>query len=341
MPVSLKDIADRCGVSRQAVSNALTGSGRLKPETRRTIQQVAHELGYRPNTIARTMRTGRFGSLAMLTRAEMGPIQLNLNKGAFAEASSRDLHLAYTEVAFERLVDPGYAPKVLRELCVDGLLVHYAWDIPHASIERIRNSETPTVWINTQDDLDCVYPDDQQGAEIATAQLIEAGHRRIAYMSRNPAGPQISHYSTEARRAGYARTMQDAGLEPVFIDMAYPTPKPDYPTRVSAWLKAVRGQAKTTAMLCANDKIAMSVLIAAATLGRSVPHDLSLITFTNSGNESLPQPISAMRVPMAEVGRSAVKMLCRKIKNTNKPVNSIAVPYAKPSYDTIHPLSER
>ncbi len=334
MPVTLKHIAMDTGLSLPTVSHVLRGRGTFSPSTRQRVHEAAARLGYRPNSSARSMRAGRLGQIAMLTRSGLGPIQLNLNKGAYTAAAKRDLHLAYAEIDFDRLEDQDYAPKVLAELCADGFLVHYAWQIPESSINHIRGYGLPVVWINTDGAEDCVYPDDHQGAQLATEQLLQRGHRRLLYLDQETRFRHPAHYSTHARRAGYSQAMQAAGLTPICHTaqgMAASVTE-----AIASWRQVLQAHPQTTAILCQHMRIATPLVAAAASLGLEIPRDLSLITFSDLGDAPFDNglSLSTLELPMWDVGLHAVDMLQSKFTQSI-PIKSIAVPYQPPPDHTI------
>lgn len=337
MPVTLKQIATETGLSLPTVSHVLRGRKGFAPRTQQRVREAAARLGYRPNTSAQSMRSGRFGQIALLTRREMGLVQLNLNKGVFAAAAERDLHLSYAEIEFERLDDDDYAPKVLTELCADGFLVHYAWQIPEASIDHIRGYGMPTIWINTNADHDCVYPDDRQGARLATEQLLQRGHRRVLYVDRLIEYGRPRHYSAADRSAGYTDAMRDVGFTPVTHTVKqYPD---GFAEGVSLWRDVLAAYPDATAVVCPSISVASSLVIAAAALGREVPRDLSVVAFSNTGGDPFDHgmTLSVIEVPMRDVGNAAVDVLQAKIIKPGKPAASVAVPYQPPTEGTLFP----
>ncbi len=339
MSVTLDEIAEKAGVSRTTVARALNGKTKQawSSTARRVqrIQKLAEEMGYRRNTAAVATRSRRFGQIGILTRHEMGPIQHNLNKGVFEAASRHDLNVTYAEVEFEGLTDPDYAPKVLRELCVDGLLVHYGWDIPTTIMDLIRGYGIPTVWLNTRETHDCVYPDDRQGSELATQRLIELGHRRILFAFRPNRKRHPFHYSTQDREQGYVDAMTHHGLKPVVVQIDH-QPE-DYAERITLWRQILEQHDKSTAVVCQNERVAYPLLVAAALLGRSAPADLSVATVLDTGGKGM--PVSGITVPLESVGAQAVDMLTERIRNADASIPSIAVPYQSLSRQTIAALN--
>src|SRR4028118_814127 len=210
MSATQQQIAEALGVSRQAVSFALSGGGTLSQETRAQIIKAATEMGYRPNHSARAMRSGRFDYIALLLSTQTNRTYLpgELFRGILEELALHDLHLNVTRLPDEKLSDQSFVPKIMRELMVDGLLIDYIFNVPEHLIKMIEQHQIPSIWINSQRENDCVYPDDYQGAYKATRHLLGLGHRCIAYVQH----PHNMHYSARERRRGYEQAMSEANL---------------------------------------------------------------------------------------------------------------------------------
>lgn len=338
-PITQTDLARSLGVTPRTISTAFGASGRISPATQRRVLDAAEKFGYRPNAAARAQRSKRFSQIAMLVRHDLaGFLQNDLNKGAFSACQGLDKHLVYAETAFERLVKPGEAPKVLRELCVDGMLVHYAWDIPDQCIHALRSSGVPIVWINTYHAENCVYPDDARGATNGVRDLLCLGHRQIGYLHQQNDVRGKSHYSEAERLQGYRDAMRAERLAPLDLELPVPDDVVDIHGRIDHYVSLLRGHSKITAWLCANQRVANQLLIAALTIGIRVPSDLSLLAFGDAGNRfTTGIPLSVMKVPMREVGEAAVTMLGSKINDPDIACPSIAVPYSTFEEDSIAP----
>ncbi|MEM1099557.1 MAG: LacI family DNA-binding transcriptional regulator [Planctomycetota bacterium] len=339
-PVTQTDLARSLGVTPRTISTAFGASGRISAATQRRVLEAAEKYGYRPNAAARAQRSKRFSQIAMLVRHDLaGFLQNDLNKGAFAACQSLDLHLVYAESEFNRFVKPGEAPKVLRELCVDGMLVHYAWDIPDQSIHALRSAGVPIVWVNTRHTENCVYPDDAGGAAKSVQELIRLGHRRIGYLHQANDTRRV-HYSEAERLNGYQDAIKDASLTPYTCNVPPPEVATDLQSRVNQYVVALREHSNVSAWLCANQRVANQLLFAALSLGKRVPKDLSVLAFGDAGNRFITGiPLSVIKVPMRKVGEAAVKMLSSKIIGYDKVCPSIAIPYSDFDMNSVSPTA--
>jgi LacI family transcriptional regulator len=310
---TMEQIAEAAGVTRATVSKVL-GDGyqvQRSDAVRRAkeIRRIAAEMGYRPHSAARAIRTGRFHTVGMLTSAHGNRSihNMGLIYGLMDELSRNRLHLSLSKVPDERLSSTGFVPRMLSELCVDGVVINYIDSFPPHMRRLIETHAIPSVWLNTKLDHDCVYPDDLQGATDATNRLLELGHRRIAYVHFG----QANHYSATDRRAGYEHAMSQAGLK---SDV---WPAPSTPRQAGKRRERMRqvlaGSDRPTAILGYSHSDVYPALIEARALGMSIPEDLSLVTFADRTYDETDYHIAYVHVHFADMGRAIGRMMVEKI----------------------------
>lgn len=325
---TLADIAKIANVSVKTVANVLNGdrdlvrSGALKRATR--IRQIAEDLGYRPNAAARATRAGKFGAVGILQAIESsrGVMPANTLHAIQVRVAERDMHLSMGVVPDFDLSDPAGLPKVLREWCVDGLLVSYTADLPPLMLEHIERHRIPAIWMNIRLEHDCVHLDDLGGALGATEALIGAGHRRIAFVGEGPDG---GHYSIADRFEGYAIAMRRVGLQP------YPVFRSPGASRCPN--DAMRSIRELTALLRSNDRptgimttVDMAdVLFAAHLAGLSVPDDLSVVGLAEKVSPVFGVLPTHMRLHTYGLGWRAFGQLLQKLEQPDKPLETVAV----------------
>lgn len=324
--VTAAEVAEACGVSQPTVSRILANgqaAANYSAETRQRVLETAQRLGYRPNVAARTTRTGRFGSVALVqgTRAGRSNLPVALLNGIQDALGEMEVNLMVLRLPEERLTDQEYVPRLLRETCSDGLLIDYTYDIPPRMLELIHASRLPAVWLNTKLPADCVHPDDEDGGYRATRKLIAAGHQRILYTGPAPDRHGPSHYSVTDRAAGYRRAMREAGLAPREWVAAEAFD--------IGWAQGVRDLLRHGDRPTALVAFAMPLVVITTALdeGLKIPGDLSIIHF----GEGYPyvvagKKLSAMIVPEMEMGRKAVQMLAEKMRDPGKPLAAVALP---------------
>ncbi|MBS3735469.1 MAG: LacI family DNA-binding transcriptional regulator [Phycisphaerae bacterium] len=319
MGVTLKDIGEQVGVSPMTVSAALRNAGGVSDETRDRVLQTARKMGYRANAFARGMRSGSFGSIAVVLSAHPGRSYLPQAalRGICEVLRERELQLSVAELPDEKLTDAGFVPRLLREYCCDGMLVDYTDWVPDKVIDLIESLRQPVIWLNRKQDHDCVYPDDVATGRQATQRLLSAGHRRIAYLDWGAGWKQLdqAHYSQRDRQAGYEQTMRDAGLTPEPIrrdDSDVPTSEQALREAVSAALIA---DDRPTAFVTYSWPFARRVAAVATAMGLRVPNDLSLVNTGSDDQVELDDGsiVTTVVTPERQYGAAGVEAVLEKL----------------------------
>lgn len=313
LAVTIKDIAKECGVSRQSVSYALTGTGRLSQATRERIIEVARRLGYRPNSIARTMRTGRFNAATLLLSTDAGTGQLPspLLGGIHDGLQAHDMHLTLARISGDQLREPDHAPKLIREWASDGLLVNCVTEGQDQLTALLERYAVPAIWLNTVNQGDSISADNLGGGSEATRRLMAMGHRRIgvACYEESVHEGEIDCNRMDRYR-GCAQVMGEQGLEPVILGGTSPVAPADAITYSTQWLS--QPDRPTAVLACSH--VEMAAIMRAAWLAKlRIPEDLSLVTFTCASLEQKALGLTSVILPQYELGRQAVGMLLQKI----------------------------
>ena len=312
--VTLKRIAEHCGLSLQTVGAVLGSRAHLfRPETRERVLRSAAQLGYRPNSAAKAMRSGRFGCAALVLSDN--PWRSTLFREQVAgmdQALAADgMHLAHALMPDHDLREHGRVPKILGELMADSLLINYNTGVP-AALERVMaKHRLPAIWMNVRRARDCVHPDDAGAGHLATAHLLALGHRRIAYVDYcHATGQGDQHYSAADRQAGYAQAMRAAGLAPRIIGAAHQLGHGEYLPTVRAWLAAAD---RPTALVTYCGREAGAALYAAALLGIAVPRELSIVAIDDRPVDPCGVQLTTVLLPRYDLGRVAVELLLERI----------------------------
>ncbi len=344
MVATLQDIAKRARVSKVTVSAVLTGRyiPKRSDAVRRAkrIHRIAAELGYRPNTAARAISSGRFGAAGLiLSAAKRGYSTLpqELVAGLCAALEAQGMHLSVAMLSDEELIDDAVMPRMIREWCMDGLLVNYNKHTPAGMAELLERLGAPVVWLNCKRDRDCVHPDDFNAGRLATQQLIELGHRRIAYVrfSIRPEMTADAHYSEADRRDGYKAAMREAGLTATVVE-ADPGTKPDKAWRAEVIRQLLTGDQRPTALVAYGNLDLTQIMLPAARLGLKVPEDLSVVVFSDAPSLA-EKPITTWLVPQAAMGREAVALLNRKIEQPAEVLDPQTVAFTLFEGETVAP----
>lgn len=334
---TLAEIASECGVAISTVSYVLRGKqreARISTARSEQILAVAKRLDYRPNAAAVAMRRGRFNAVGLAVseipgRAAVFP---DLLDGLLRATRARDWHLVVGMLADEQFDARGPLPRILREWSIDGLLIDYLFDFPPELAQALDEHRLPTLWLNRRRDGDCIHPDDLAAGHDATAHLLTAGHRRIAYLTGNAPG----HYSHTDRRAGYTNAMTAAGLPPREVMGGHHIPRPD---RVPAIIACLRQADRPTALLAYEADDALAVQTAAAAVGLNIPGDLSLIGIHDRPIDHAGLPITTWLIPAAAMAHAGLELLTQKIADPDAILAPQALPFTQTGDTTVGPLT--
>jgi DNA-binding LacI/PurR family transcriptional regulator len=301
---TIYDVARLAGVSTATVSRALNGTGQIAPATLATIEAAVEELGYRPNTIARSLVTKSTQTIALLLPDITNPFYAALVSGIQQSALShgRTMLLCTTEGDPER--EEHYL-RVLQAKQVDGALVD-GLVLPPDRIARFVEEGFPIVCLDRDIDarsIPLVQVDNRAGGRLATEHLIELGHIRVAHVT----GAGELGISDE-RLAGYRDALTAARIEPDFELVAEGRFTEEGGHHAAKAL--LERHPDLTAIFAANDLSALGVLNAVAETGRSVPADVSVVGFDDLRLAAYTSPpLTTVRQPGVEIARLATEIL--------------------------------
>lgn len=331
--VTLKEIAEAARTDTGTVSRVLSGryrKARISETRAREIRAIAEKLKWRPNLAARSTRTGRFDSIAIVssTILEFGhylsPWFLNW---VHDEAHRRNHQVNFVRLSPEQ-VEGTERAKILEEISVDGWLLNFNITIPASLTRQLESLRIPAVLINNQALFDAVRPADMEGGRRITEALIAAGCQRIVFYDNENRIESLTspeaHYSIAHRQRGYEQAMAVAGLQTHIVRPPTRVPRPEAFAFALANREIIMS---ADALLTYNPYEAQVLLMAAERLGRRVPEDLHIGTFHDSplGNTGL--PIATAVIPWRDVAREAVEMLMQKIEQPSEPLPSKEIPY--------------
>ncbi len=318
-------VAAEAGVSKSTVSAVISGSADalgICVATREKVQRAISSLGYRPDASARAMRMKRHNAIGLILSSRPGeslftePCHLGIQERLAAE----NMHLVVGILPDTKLTSEDCFPKIVREWCTDGLLLDYISHPPEEMLHLIEKHRIPCVWMNRKSAYDCVYPNDFEGGFEAVRHLQGLGHRKIAYMSYS----RSYHYSYEDRLQGYRAAMAHFHLAP---DLVFREITPEDFLRAS--VEVLQAPSRPSAIITYGWECE-AVILAAMKLGIEIPTQLSVVSFevlhkTVGGIE-----VSAMRIPLRQVGEESTRMLMAKLHGARQKQRSIAIPYACP-----------
>ncbi|MEU3791570.1 LacI family DNA-binding transcriptional regulator [Streptomyces fructofermentans] len=310
-PPTIRDVAERAGVSKSLVSLVLRGSDQVRPEKRQAVLSAVEELGYRPNAAARSLSERRTRTVGVLLNDMRNPWFVELLDGLNSLLHDRGLHMLLADGHLNRRLGEDLT-RTFTDLRVDGLVA--VGTLPGTKALRTAAGQVPTVLAGTREPVlphvDVVANDDEHGARLATEHLIGLGHRHIAHI----AGLGVVG---ALRRRGFESVMHEHGLSgTAVVEQGDLTEEGGYRATVRL-LSAAR---RPTAVFAFNDIACVGALSAAEELGLRVPRDLSLVGYDNTYLARL-RHLWLTTVDNAghEVGRRAARCLLDRIDDPVRP----------------------
>lgn len=321
---TILDVARAAGVSKSTVSNVMRGVEGVAPATRERVLAAVATVGYRPNVLARNLVRG--------TTTTVGIVVGDLANPIFSELA---------KLAEQRLADAGLATMICNtdghpgseQEKVEMLLEHRVTGVvmlqysgESATLERLRATGTAVVIVSQwEEGTDCVVLDDRRGAELATAHLLDLGHRRIAYLS----SALLEHQTESARLDGYRRALRrgrvrwDRTLAVRIGDPAYL--RGDDRLRATV-LELLGLDDPVTAVFASNDLLAVDVLETVEELGLRVPDDLSVVGFDDIRVSGLARvSLTTVAQPCEELARLGIEILLERIGDPTAPPRQLVL----------------
>jgi LacI family transcriptional regulator len=308
--VTIHDVARLAGVSPATVSKVLNDAPHVSLAARERVRGAVGKLGYRPNTIARSLKQQRTHTVGLITDDLKGvfttPLMLGVEEAASAEGFSVFLCNSHGEAARER----GHL-QVLLDKQVDGVILLSGYRVRERPGPALALGDLPVVYLYqyTRDAaVPSVVPDDCQGAELGASHLIGLGRRRIAFIN----GPD--HYEAAHRRLeGYRAALHCAGLayDPALVRWGKWYESSGY--RLARELMAQ--SAPPDAIFCAADSLAVGALDALHQLGRDVPGDVAVVGFDDRSFAAHQRPpLTTVALPLYEMGKMAGELLLGAVR---------------------------
>lgn len=310
---TIKDVAAEAGVAISTVSLALSGKGYVREETRQRIQDAAERLKYAPAKAAQRLASATTGNVGFVLREDhfrrSEPFYTRVFLGTEFEAHHHGHYVLLTTVPSP--FDPGkHTPRFLREANVDGLMI--AGKVDAAFLSHLEGLSVPIVLIDFEyDDLPSVQIDNHGGAAAAVRHLLSRSRDRIAFL-----GADMAHPSIRSRLEGYRLAMAGAGLpvdDSLVIVSSNGEPNVETGKVLAARLLAM--DPMPTAVFCANDALALTVIRSAVEAGLSIPQDLAVVGFDDVESARLATPpLTTVRVFKEQLGELAARYLAELIE---------------------------
>ncbi len=309
---TIHDVAQRAGVSPITVSRVINHSGYASRETRERVEAAVAELGYVPNRLARSLRSKRTNTLALVLTDVTNPFFTTVARGVEDTASDAGYTVIFCNTDESDTEEKKYLQVVLQQQ-VDGILLVPARSTSD-SIDLIRKQNTPVVVLDRREppgvQVDTVRCENEEGAHRLVRLLIDLGHRHLAILS----GP-LGVSTAEDRLAGYQRAMSEAGLGAEAQVIVYGLFNQD--SGYEMMRQALARDPRPTGVFAANNLIGIGALHAIQEAGLRVPDDMAIVTFDDLPPNLLTFPFFTVAAqPAYEMGQQATQLLLARLTNT-------------------------
>ena len=301
----MADVALKAGVSGQTVSRVANGKTNVDEITKDRVLDAMRELGYRPNSAARALRSGRFRNIGVIIFTLSSYGNMRTLDGIAIAAAQAGYSITLIPVAHPTQGEVAVAFDRLSEQAVDGVIIIIeAHELDAADIELPSDLPVVVVDSNGRGTYPVVDTDQSQGARLATEHLLELGHPTVWHVS----GPPES-YSATRRRESWEATLRARGAEvPPVLEGDWST---EAGYRHGLTLAETPG---VTAVFAANDQMALGILRALHERGRSVPGEVSVVGFDDmEESSSFWPPLTTIRQFFSEVGARSVAGLIAEL----------------------------
>ncbi|WP_409181635.1 LacI family DNA-binding transcriptional regulator [Amycolatopsis sp. VS8301801F10] len=326
MAATLRDVADRAQVSVRTVSNVVSGYEHVSDKMRQRVLRAIEELGYIPNPVARTLRTGKTGLLSLVVPEIDVPYFSQLAREVIDAAAGLGFQVMIDQTGHDHERERQLLRGGGRRNLFDGMLF-----APLATRDELRDVDpgrsSPLILLGEHvfdQRFDHVAIDNVVAAHDATKHLLDRGRTRIAAIGAQPK----QTYSTPLQRTeGFRKALEERGLEPV-----------NALQRTAAHYGRADGYAAATSLLrksphpdaifCYSDLLAMGAMRAVFDAGLRVPEDVAIIGIDDieEGRYSRPS-LSTVSLDTPFIARTAVARLAARIEDPGLPAEEFIAPH--------------
>jgi LacI family transcriptional regulator len=315
---SLNDIALQLGVSKTLVSLVLNGKARehrISAEICKKVVNLAKELNYKPNQIAKGLRTGKTNTIGLMIADIANPFFGKLGREIEKEAAIHGYRVIFCS-SDENADNSREQIEMLQQGQVDGFIIAPPADSEN-QILSLKGSKTPFVLIDRHFpdiETDYIVVDNVQASFDAVSHLIRKGYRKIACVTLN-----VHLNNMNQRVLGYKQALIDHNIqvdESLIKMMPFSHEKDDLVEAVK--LLEPGNREKVDAVFFATSKLGIMGIETIHSMGLNIPVDIAVVSFDDPDAYKISQPpISAIAQPLKEIGYESVRLLLELMNNSN------------------------
>lgn len=307
---TIRDVAREAGVSIGTVSAIINGRENVAEDTRRHVLRFISELGFEPNNAARSLKRGRISSIGFVVPDLSNPFFAAVAEGVQSGIGEDDVLLMLC-ITWSRSDREEYFARVIRTQRLDGVIYLTGTGLPSASLIELAKSGSVVFVDEVLAGLDVPFVGSQNlaGARRVAGHVLAAGHRRLAVLGGPP-----RLWTSEQRLAGFRKSIAAAGLDPDRVAYGAGDYSEGSGYRAAAALLAGPPERRPSAILCANDLMAVGVMRYCRDAGIAIPGELSVTGFDDiAAAEFLQPPLTTVAQPGFAMGKAAAELLFYRI----------------------------
>ena len=321
-PVTMRQIAERAGVSIGTVSHVINGTAAVREKLRERVLEAIRSLGYQPSQLARGLRRNQTSMLVMIIPDVTNPFFPAVVRGVEDVAYKSSFRLVLCNTDNDPRKEISYLNE-MRSYRPAGWLVIPSVDSEIASHFKSTTSGPPVVCIDRKAKGwhgDVALVANEAGAHSATKHLLRMGHRRLAVIT----GPLHLANAVERLR-GFQRALAEAKvpIESDYIQEA----RFDRTSGYHAAMRLLRMLPRPTAIFACNDLMALGVFLAAREVGVHCPEELSIVGFDNLDFAEFTAPaLTTVHQPGYQLGTAAARLLMERVKGSKQSPKRVVLP---------------
>ncbi|TMD98048.1 MAG: LacI family transcriptional regulator [Chloroflexi bacterium] len=312
---TILDVASHAGVSKSTVSNVVRGLPGVSDATRRRVRAAIDELGYRPNVLARQLVQQRTSMLGVVVGDLANPFFAEMAKSVERHAAARGYTAMFCNTEGDSQSELAGVETLLQHRVAGIVFLAFSGD--SRTMRETMQHQVPAVFVSCGADWgDVVSVDDELGGRLGTTHLVEAGHRRIAYLSI----PELEDESDRARWAGYRAALKEAHLgPPLRISWSPPADHALVDGVERPLLDLFTGAGPVTAVFASNDVAAIALQEFADRVNLHVPKDLSIVGFDDVPMAGLARiGLTTVAQPRDELAKLGIATISDRIERRLK-----------------------
>lgn len=314
--ISIKDVAEAAGVSTATVSRVLSNGQHVRPEVRKRVMEVVEQLGYRPNLVARSLRSQQTNTIGLIVSDIRNPFFTSISRAVEDTAYEQGFSVFLCNTDEDQEKETIYL-HLMEDANVAGVI--FSPTRKTAANFAALEIKRPTVVIDrsiSNGDADMVLLDNVDAAYRLTKHLLENGYQRIAALCGE------ASTTGRERHAGYVQALQEYGIAPIAALTKYMQPKIE--TGYAATLHMLAMPEPPDVIFATNSVIASGALQAIRERELRIPDDIALVTFDETTWASLVQPaMTLIAQPTYEIGQTATELLLKRIADPTRPTRRV------------------